>query len=428
MNLKEHLEKRMLLNQFSDEKVFDIYNKWWESFYIGFDPSADSLQLWNLFAVMAAVNLMKYWNKCYFLVWWATGMIWDPGGKDAERNFLSEEMLRHNEKAIYNQIKYFLENLKQVYNIDFDFEMVNNYDFYKDMNVLDFLRKVWKYITVNNMITKETVKKRIEDPDKSISYTEFSYMLLQGYDFVHLFESKWVKLQLAWWDQWWNSVTWIELIRKILDKEWYVMTIPLVTDQNGKKFWKSAGNAVWLDPNKNSPYFVYQFIINIDDSLIEWFLKRLTLLWNEKIDEIISKHNENPELRFWQKELANAVIEMIFGKQALIQSQKISDILFGKWDILELIKSMNQEDIIALEKETGWTRLTSVPAKILDTMVEAKVVDSKWEWKKLIESWAIYLNEEKISDINFEISETNLINWNFAILRKWKKTFKVILK
>lgn len=427
MNLKEYLEKRMLLNQFSDEKVFDIYNKGWESFYIWFDPSADSLQLGNLFAVMAAVNLMKYWNKCYFLVWWATWMIWDPGGKDAERNFLSEETLRHNENAIHNQLKYFLENLKNNFNVDFDFEMVNNYDFYKDMNVLDFLRKVWKYITVNNMIMKDTVRKRIEDPDKSISYTEFSYMLLQWYDFVHLFQEKWVKLQLAWWDQWWNSVTWIELIRKILEKESYVMTIPLVTDQNGKKFWKSAGNAIWLDPKRNSPYFVYQFMINLDDSLVDSFLKRLTLLDFETIEKIVTKHNENPQERYGQKELAKCVVEMIFGKQAMELAIKISEILFCKEDVLELIKSLDQEGIIALQRETWWTTITT-PAKLLDIMVESQLVESKWEGKKLIESWALYLNEEKIIDINTEVNDNNFIDWKFAILRKWKKTYKIILK
>ena len=207
MTLKQERENRGILYQFTNEKLFEEYEKWWKSFYIGIDPSADSLQLGNLCAMMAAVNLMKKWNKCYFLVWWATGMIWDPSWKDAERNFLDEEKLRNNEKKIFAQIVNFLDNLKTNYGIDFDYEMVNNYDFYKWMWYLDFLKNVWKYITVNNMIAKDSIKKRITDPDKSITYAEFSYMLIQWYDFMHLYETKWVELQLWWSDQWWNIVT-----------------------------------------------------------------------------------------------------------------------------------------------------------------------------------------------------------------------------
>ncbi len=426
MNLKQELESRWLLNQFTSEEVFDLYTKWWQSFYIWFDPSADSLQLGNMCAIMAAVNLMKYGNKCYYLVWGATGMIWDPGWRDAERNFLTEEILRHNEKSIFNQLKWFLDNLKANYGINFDFEMVNNYDFYKDMTILDFFRDVGKYITVNNMIKKETVARRIEDPDKSISYTEFSYMLLQWYDFVKLFKEKWILLQLAGWDQWWNAVTGAELIRKILDKEWYVLTIPIVTDANGKKFGKSAWNAVWLDPNKNSPYFVYQFFMNVADADVERYMKILTLLSLEEIADIMKKQNEKPELRFWQSALGKAVVEIIFGKKATLQVEMITDMLFWDKDKLEVLKTLGEDDLKALAKET-WSSTFSWNIQVLDALINTWLATSRWDWKKLIEWGWIFLNEVKVEDSSREITEKDFINWAI-ILRKWKKNFKLILK
>ncbi len=426
MNLKQELEARWLLNQFTNEEVFDIYTKWWQSFYIWFDPSADSLQLGNMCAIMAAVNLMKYGNKCFFLVWGATGMIWDPGWRDAERNFLTEEILRHNENSIFNQLKWFLDNLKANYDINFDFEMVNNYDFYKNMTVLDFFRDVGKYITVNNMIKKETVARRIEDPDKSISYTEFSYMLLQWYDFVKLFREKWICLQLAGWDQWWNAVTWVELIRKIEDKEWYVITIPIVTDANGKKFGKSAWNAIWLDPNKNTPYFVYQFFMNVADTDVERYLKILTLLNLEEISDIMEKQNKNPELRIWQIALGKAVVEIIFGKKAVTQVEIISDMLFWEKDKLEILKTLKKEDLEALAKET-WSSQFSWNIQILDALVNTWLATSRWDGKKLIDWGWIFLNETKVTDWLKEITENDFISWAI-ILRKWKKNFKLILK
>ncbi|MBP8017003.1 tyrosine--tRNA ligase [Candidatus Gracilibacteria bacterium] len=426
MNLKQELESRGLLNQFTSEEVFDLYTKGGQSFYIGFDPSADSLQLGNMCAIMAAVNLMKYGNKCYYLVGGATGMIGDPGGRDAERNFLTEEILRHNEKSIFNQLKGFLDNLKANYGINFDFEMVNNYDFYKDMTILDFFRDVGKYITVNNMIKKETVARRIEDPDKSISYTEFSYMLLQGYDFVKLFKEKGILLQLAGGDQWGNAVTGAELIRKILDKEGYVLTIPIVTDANGKKFGKSAGNAVWLDPNKNSPYFVYQFFMNVADADVERYMKILTLLSLEEIADIMKKQNEKPELRFGQSALGKAVVEIIFGKKATLQVEMITDMLFGDKDKLEVLKTLGEDDLKALAKETGSSTFSG-NIQVLDALINTGLATSRGDGKKLIEGGGIFLNEVKVEDSSREITEKDFIN-GAIILRKGKKNFKLILK
>lgn len=425
MNLREERELRGIINQFSSEKVFDLLGKGWQKFYIWFDPSADSLQIGNMFAVMAAIHLMRYWNKCYFLVWWATWMIWDPSGKSAERNFLSEEQLRYNEQRIYAQLKVFLENIKKNYDIKFDYEMVDNYDFYKDMSYLKFLGEVWQYITVNTMIAKESVKKRIEDPDKSITYAEFSYMLIQGYDFVHLFDNHNVNIQLGWSDQRWNVTTWMEIIRKKYDKEAFCLTIPIISDASWKKYWKSEWNAVRVDKSKNSPYFVYQFFMNSEDFLVDKLLKVFSLKSLDEIDAIVKKHMENPALRYWQKELASRVVEVLFWKEAVVQAQKISEILFGAEDKIELIKNMSEDDLQALAQETGWTQVEWTEFRILDLCVQAGLAESNGEVKKLIQSGSIYCNEEKIEDIQKVINKSEFINW-VLLLRKGKKVFKVV--
>jgi len=436
MKLREELEKRWLIYQFSNEKLFDVYNKWWEKFYIWFDPSADSLQLGNMCAIMAAVNLMKYWNKCYFLVWWATWMIWDPSLKEAERLFLDEKQLRHNEQCIYDQLKSFLENLKKNFWINFDYEMVDNYDFYKWMNYLDFLRDVGKYITVNTMIAKESVKKRIDDPDKSITYAEFSYMLIQGYDFTYLFQKHWLQLQLGWSDQWGNVTTGIEIIRKKFDKEVYALTIPLILDSTGKKFGKSEWNAIFLDHAKTSPYFVYQYFMNAADEDVERYLKVLTLLDFETIDKIVQEHKKNPQLRSGQKELAKQVIKVIFDEDSATQAEKISEILFGEWDKIKIISWFKKVDIDALYKETGGTEIKlgmmndpevsrAGELWIKELCVQAWLASSNGEVKKLIQSDSIFCNENKITDIQQTIKKSDFINW-VLLIRKWKKIFKIV--
>jgi tyrosyl-tRNA synthetase len=280
MKLREELEARGLLYQMTNEKLFDIYENWWEKFYCGYDPTADSLHLWHFLTFMTAVNFMKRWNTFVLLIGWATGMIWDPTWRTDARAFLWLEQLRHNQEAITIQVKQILENLKKLTGKDFKFEVVNNYDFYKDFSVFDFYRTVGKYITINTMLSKESVKKRLNNPEAWITYTEFSYKLLQWNDFLELYENHGVKLQIWWSDQWWNMVTWTEMLRKKTDweAEIYVMTIPLMMDSSGKKFWKSEGNAIWLDQRKNSPYFVYQYFINTADADVDKYLRAFTLL------------------------------------------------------------------------------------------------------------------------------------------------------
>ena len=276
--LKQELEERGLLYQNSNDSLFDMLDKWWVNFYCWFDPTANSLHLWNFIWFMVSVHIMRRWNKFTALTGWATSMIWDPWWKDSERNFLSIQDLDKNQESVANQMTKLLKNLSSFTWENFKFDFINNKDFYTDMRYLDFLREVWKYITVNVMINKDSVKNRIKDTNKSISYTEFSYMLLQWYDFAKLFCDNNVKIQIWWQDQWGNLVTWVELIRKKYDDEAYVSTWPLIVDSSGKKFGKSEWNALWLDKNKTSAYELYQYFMNTSDDDLKKYLRMLTLI------------------------------------------------------------------------------------------------------------------------------------------------------
>ena len=422
MKLREELEARGLLYQMTDEKLFDIYEQGWEKFYCGYDPTADSLHLWHFLTFMAAVNFMKRGNTFVMLIGWATGMIWDPTWKSEARTFLGLEQLRHNQEAITIQVKEILENLKKLTWKDFKFEVVNNYDFYKDFSVFDFYRTVWKYITINTMLSKDSVKKRLNNPESWITYTEFSYMLLQGNDFLELYENHGVKLQIGWSDQRWNMVTGTEMLRKKTDweAEIYVMTIPLMMDSSGKKFWKSEGNAIWLDKKKNSPYFVYQYFINTADADVDKYLRAFTLLEIPEIEDIIRKHNEHPEERYGQKQLANYVIQTLFWKESAEQAEKISEFLFWKSDKLEMLKTLSQEDIKALEHETWGAKIEEPEARILELLVKTWLAESNAEAKRLKQQNAISVNEEKINDIAKIYTKQDTIN-NVLLLRRGKK-------
>lgn len=425
MKLKNILENKWLVYQFSNKEVFDLYDKWWQTLYFGVDPTADSMHIGHFTVFMNALNYILKWNKLILLIWWATGMIWDPSWRDSDREFLDKESLQKNIKSLSKQMQEIISNLEKLLWKKIDYEIVDNYDFYENINFLDFLRNVGKYITVNNMINKETVKKRIEDPDKSISYTEFSYMLIQAYDFVKLYKEKNCKLQICGSDQWWNWVTWIELIRKIINKEWFVVSAPLILDSNGKKFGKSEWNAIWLDKTKSSPYFVYQYFMNCNDDDIERFLKIYTILNFDEIQKIIEKHNNNPENRFWQEILADNVVKTIFGEKESNQAKKISKIMFSKENKLDILNSMDEEEIKATQNETGWIKI-NWEIKIIDLLTKLGLSSSNSDAKKIIKSWAIYFNEEKIESIEKIISRDDLIKSKVWILRKGKKNFKIL--
>lgn len=426
MHLREELEARGLLYQTTNEAFFDLYDQGGEKFYCGYDPTADSLHLGHFLTFMAAVNFMKRGNTFVMLIWGATGMIWDPTGKSEARAFLGLDQLRHNQEAITEQVGQILENLKKLTGKDFQFKVVNNYDFYKDLSVFDWYRTVGKYITLNTMLSKESVKKRLENTESGISYTEFSYMLLQGNDFVHLYENEWVKLQIWGSDQRGNMVTWTEMLRKKTEgeAESYVMTIPLMMDASGKKFGKSEGNAIWLDQRKNSPYFVYQYFLNSADADVEKFLRAFTLLEIAEIEEIVAKHNEKPESRYGQRQLANYVIQTLFGKQAAEQAEKITDFLFGSEDKMQMINEFSREEIQALARETGSCEISENEIRVLELLVKCGIVDSNGEAKKMIAQGAIYVNENKISDIASSFSTQDASN-GVLLIRKGKKNYKI---
>ncbi len=426
MKLREELEARGLLYQYTDEKFFDLYEKWGEKFYCGYDPTADSLHLGHFLTFMAAVNFMKRGNTFVMLIWGATGMIGDPTGKSEARAFLWLDQLRHNQEAITKQVGQILENLKKLTGKDFQFKVVNNYDFYKDLSVFDWYRTVGKYITLNTMLSKESVKKRLENTESGISYTEFSYMLLQGNDFVHLYENEGVKLQIWGSDQRGNMVTGTEMLRKKTEGELesYVMTLPLMMDSTGKKFWKSEWNAIWLDQEKNSPYFVYQYFVNTADADVEKFLRAFTLLEISEIEAIVSQHVQQPELRYGQRQLANYVIQTLFGKEAAQQAEKISEFLFGERDKMELLSAFSVDELQALARETGGCSVQEDEIRILELLVLAWVCESNGDAKKLIAQGAISVNEQLVSDIGQKFSRSDAVNW-VLLIRKGKKNYKI---
>ena len=426
MRLREELEARGLLYQYTDEKFFDLYEKWGEKFYCGYDPTADSLHLGHFLTFMAAVNFMKRGNTFVMLIWGATGMIGDPTGKSEARAFLWLDQLRHNQEAITKQVGQILENLKKLTGKDFQFKVVNNYDFYKDLSVFDWYRTVGKYITLNTMLSKESVKKRLENTESGISYTEFSYMLLQGNDFVHLYENEGVKLQIWGSDQRGNMVTGTEMLRKKTEGELesYVMTLPLMMDSTGKKFWKSEWNAIWLDQEKNSPYFVYQYFVNTADADVEKFLRAFTLLEISEIEAIVSQHVQQPELRYGQRQLANYVIQTLFGKEAAQQAEKISEFLFGERDKMELLSTFSTDELQALARETGGCSVQEDEIRILELLVLAWVCESNGDAKKLIAQGAISVNEQPVSDIGQKFSRSDAVNW-VLLIRKGKKNYKI---
>ena len=427
MKLREELEARGLLYQYTDENFFDLYEKWGEKFYCGYDPTADSLHLGHFLTFMAAVNFMKRGNTFVMLIWGATGMIGDPTGKSEARAFLWLDQLRHNQEAITKQVGQILENLKKLTGKDFQFKVVNNYDFYKDLSVFDWYRTVGKYITLNTMLSKESVKKRLENTESGISYTEFSYMLLQGNDFVYLYENEGVKLQIWGSDQRGNMVTGTEMLRKKTEGELesYVMTLPLMMDSTGKKFWKSEWNAIWLDQEKNSPYFVYQYFVNTADADVEKFLRAFTLLEISEIEAIVSQHVQQPELRYGQRQLANYVIQTLFGKEAAQQAEKISEFLFGERDKIELLSAFSADELQALARETGDCSVQEDEIRILELLVLAWVCESNGDAKKLIAQGAISVNEQLVSDIGQKFSRSDAVNW-VLLIRKGKKNYKIV--
>ena len=407
MNLYEDLKWRGLIQDISDEGLINKLNNEKLTFYIGTDPTADSMHIGHYSSFLISKRLAKYGHKPILLVGGATGLIGDPK-PTAERPMITKEAVEHNIKGLTKQAKEI-----------FGFEVVNNYDWTKDINVIDFLRDYGKYFNVGYMLAKDKVRSRMET---GITYAEFSYMILQALDFLHLYETKNCVLQVAGSDQWGNITAGIELIRKKTDKTAYGMVMPLVTDSNGVKFGKTEGNALWLDKNKTSSYELYQYLVNLEDSMIISYLKKLTFLSREAIEEIEAKHNEHPELREAHKILAREIITDLHGKEEYEKAVRISEALFkGNFNDLsneELGEAFKGNEVKEIELNKN----------ILDVLVEMNVATSKRQAREFISGNSIEIKGEKVKDLDKTITEQDLINNTFLIIKRGKKNYYIAKK
>lgn len=406
MTLYEELKWRGLIQDISSPDLIDKLNNGGLTFYIGTDPTADSMHIGHYSSFLISKRLAKAGHHPILLVGGATGLIGDPK-PTAERPMISKEAVEHNFKGLKKQAEEI-----------FGFEVVNNYDWTKDINVIDFLRDYGKYFNINYMLAKDKVKSRLES---GITYAEFSYMILQALDFMHLYEERGCTLQVAGSDQWGNITAGIELVRKKLDKEIYGMVMPLVTDSNGVKFGKTEGNALWLDKNKTSSYELYQYLINLEDSMIIEYLKKLTFLSKEEIEEIEKRHNENPGLREAHKILAREVITDIHGKEEYEKALKLSQVLFSG-DIKELTSKEIEEvfkGVPTYETEPGKT--------LIDILVESHAASSKREAREFVNNGAISINGDVVKDENCLIDNSKAIDDKYIAIRRGKKKYYLII-
>lgn len=400
MTLFEDLKWRGLVQDISDEKLIDKLNNESLTFYIGTDPTADSMHIGHYSSFLISKRLAKAGHKPILLVGGATGLIGDPK-PTSERPMISKEEVEHNFKGLKKQA----EDI-------FGFEVVNNFDWTKDINVIDFLRDYGKYFNINYMLAKDKVKSRMES---GITYAEFSYMILQALDFMHLYETRGCILQVAGSDQWGNITSGIELIRKKLGREAYGMVMPLVTDSNGIKFGKTEGNALWLDKNKTSSYELYQYLINLEDSMIIEYLKKLTFLSKEEIEEIEKSHLENPHLREAHKALAKEVITDLHGKEEFEKAVKISEALFSG-----NVKSLSKEEILMGFKDVPSFDVES-GTKLIDMLIDNNICQSKREAREFLNAGSISINDEKVKDENLEISSSIAIDKELLVIKRGKK-------
>ena len=404
MTLFEELQWRGLVQDISSPELIDKLNNGGLTFYIGTDPTADSMHIGHYSSFLISKRLAKAGHHPLLLVGGATGMIGDPK-PDAERPMITKEEVDHNIKGLTEQAERI-----------FGFEVVNNWDWTKDINVIDFLRDYGKYFNINYMLAKDKVKSRL---DTGITYAEFSYMILQALDFMYLYETRDCQLQVAGSDQWGNITSGIELIRKKLDKEAYGMVMPLVTDSTGKKFGKTEGNALWLDRNKTSSYELYQYLINLEDSMIIEYLKKLTFLSKEEIEKIEKSHNENPHLREAHKALAREVITDLHGREAFDEAVKISESLFSG-DIKSFTESEINDAFKGLEPFT-----INEDINIVDLLVNGGVCSSKREAREFVGNGSISLNGEKVTDLELVVTKDNCLVDKYIILRRGKKKYYI---
>jgi tyrosyl-tRNA synthetase len=391
--------------------------------YIGFDPTADSLHIGNLLPIMLLVHLQRAGHKPLALVGGATGMVGDPSGKSEERKFLDEETLNYNLSCQRRQLEKFL---------NFDCgpnsaEIVNNYDWFRDFTFLNFLRDVGKHITVNYMMTKDSVKKRLET---GISFTEFSYQLVQGYDYYYLYKHKNCRLQMGGSDQWGNIVTGTELIRRKEGGEAYALTCPLITRADGGKFGKSEKGNVWLDPEKTSPYSFYQFWVNVSDTDAEKYIKIFTLLDREEMVKLTEEHREAPHMRLLQKKLAGEVTLMVHSREGLEIAIEASEILFGKGTTETLRKLDEMTFLNVFEGVPNFTigrEVLQAGINIIDLLGEKTgIFQSKGEVRRMITGGGVSVNKRRIDEESYIVSPADVLNNKYVLIQKGKKNYYML--
>lgn len=402
-------------------------NEQMRSAYIGFDPTADSLHIGSLVPILILAHFQRCGHKPIALVGGATGMIGDPSGKSKERNVLDEEQLQKNQEGIKKQLSKILDFNSDEENAA---EMVNNYDWMKDFSFLEFIRDVGKHMTVNYMMAKDSVKKRFSpDAQDGLSFLEFSYQLVQGYDFLHLHKSKDITLQMGGSDQWGNITTGTELIRRVEGKKGYALTSPLITKADGSKFGKSEGGNIWLDAKRTSPYKFYQYWINTSDEDAENFIKIFTFLDKEEIEALIAEHKEAPHRRVLQKRLAEEITKLVHSEEDLKHAVQASQVLFGK---------STADDLRSLDKQTFLDVFEGVPQAEIDREALDKGLDmiaalsaqtgflkSNGEARRALKQNAVSVNKEKVSE-DYKITAEDLINEQYVILNKGKKNTYIL--
>ena len=395
--------------------------------YIGFDPSADSLHIGSLVQIMVLIHFQRAGHRPIILLGGATGMIGDPSGKSDERNLLSKEILERNTKSIKKQLEKYL---------DFDStnpvaaEIVNNYDWMKNFSLIKFSREIGKHITVNYMMSKDSVKKRLQSDSKTgMSFTEFTYQLIQGYDFLHLFKEKQCKIQMGGSDQWGNIVTGVELVRRKESGKVFALTCPLITKSDGSKFGKSEHGNIWLDKKRTSPYRFYQYWLNSSDDDSKKYVKIFTLLSNQEIENLIQKHDESPNLRILQKKIAEEITMMVHSKEDLRKVQKATEILFGK-STTDDLKKIDRQIFLDVFEGVPKVQILKKEIKSGVDIISALVsignfLSSKGEARRAIRENSISVNKNKV-DENYYLTEKDLIDNRYILMQKGKKNYYIV--
>ncbi len=424
MSLIQELKNRGMLQDIMPGTE-DQLEKESTSAYIGFDPTADSLHIGSLVPILLLYHLQQAGHKPFALIGGATGMVGDPSGKSEERNLLDEETLQKNIAGVRIQLEKYLDFEPTRSNCA---EIVNNYDWFKGLGFIDFLRDVGKHITVNYMMSKDSVKKRIEG-ETGISYTEFAYQLMQGYDYYWLYKNKNCKLQMGGSDQWGNITTGTELIRRKAGGEGFAFTCPLITKADGGKFGKTEKGNVWLDPEKTSPYQFYQFWLNAADADAEKWIKIFTLLPLDEISSLIVEHQKDPGLRLLQKKLALAVTSFVHGSDEASKAIQTTDQLFGKKEEMNL-SDMTEEDLLGsmegVPVQIISKDLIDQGIDIVSLLADTGIFPSKSEARKMLQGGGVSVNRQKVSDINHIIDKAAIIAENYIIIQKGKKNYYLI--